>query len=81
MAVVPELRTFTLKDPEGMEVNELTSTVGGRRKTFRFPYATNDQQEIAFLLLRGAQARRVVARLERVPMQPSNDMPLEGGGQ
>jgi hypothetical protein len=82
MATAPEMRIFTLKDPEGVEVNEVTATVGGRRKTFRFPYATNDQREIDFLLLKGARPRQVVARLERAPNPLSNQtLPLKGGGK
>ena len=81
MAAAPELqmRVLTLRNPEGVKVNELAATVGGRRKTFHFPYTTNDQQEIDFLLSVGARPHPPVARSERAPMKPSNEEPLKGG--
>lgn len=53
----PEPRIFTLTR-NGEEVRVLVTTKNGRYKAYRFPYTTNDQQEIDYLLRRGATAKR-----------------------
>ncbi len=73
---------FTLTNDEGEEVRVLARTVEGRMKTFRFPYTTEDEQEIDYLLRRGAKPRRATPP-RRPPARPlrsaSINQPLEGG--
>ena len=70
-------RTFTLT-VDGEEARELTTVLGGRLTTFQFPYTTNDQQEIDYLLRQGAKSKRT---LTSRPTYPYNVEPLKGGDE
>lgn len=60
------MATFVLKDKK-----ELTTTLNGKAKTFRFPYTTNDQEEINYLLSRGATVKKPPAFVKKPPVVPT----------
>jgi hypothetical protein len=69
-----------------VEVRELLTSKNGKRIVYRFPYPTNDQQEIAYLLSCGATAVRTPVVLQpkapaSKPKTPAivNNEPLKGG--
>lgn len=71
-------RTFVLMR-DGVAVNELTTTIHKKRKTFEFPYTTSDPREIKYLLSRGAAEKARPARLYG-PSATKTDS-QKGGGE
>jgi hypothetical protein len=84
----PKPLTFTLQ-VNGQEVREHLTSKNGRRKVYHFPYTTTDQQEIDYLLKRGAKATRPKpVTITTLPLRPAPPEvsytarePLEGGDE
>lgn len=76
---MPVPRVFTL-ERNGLKVRELSTTFQGRAKTFRFPYTTDDPDEINYLLSRGAKAK-LGSPPRPQSVRPPKPKPLKGGDE